>query len=60
MTSNVGSEHLQKMAEFGFTHKGVAKKKKHEETKERIMSALKEQFRPEFLNRLDEIIIFIM
>ena len=58
LTSNVGSEHLQKMAEFGFTHSGAAKKRKEEETKERIMSALKEQFRPEFLNRLDEIIIF--
>ena len=58
MTSNVGSEHLQKMAEFGFTHKGVAKKRKEEETKERILDALKEQFRPEFLNRLDEIVVF--
>jgi ATP-dependent Clp protease ATP-binding subunit ClpB len=58
LTSNVGSEHLQKMAEFGFTHKGAAKKRKEEETKGRIMSALKEQFRPEFLNRLDEIVIF--
>ena len=58
MTSNVGSEYLQKMAEFGFAHTGSAKKRKHEETKERIMSALKSQFRPEFLNRLDEIIVF--
>ncbi len=58
LTSNVGSEHLQKMAEFGFTHFGEAKKRKEEETKERINAALKEQFRPEFLNRLDEIIIF--
>jgi len=58
MTSNVGSEHLQKMAEFGFTHKGTAKKRKEEETKERILDALKEQFRPEFLNRLDEIVVF--
>jgi len=58
LTSNVGSEHLQKMAEFGFTHRGEAKKRKQEETRERILSALKEQFRPEFLNRLDEIITF--
>ncbi|MFH2013928.1 MAG: AAA family ATPase, partial [Patescibacteria group bacterium] len=53
LTSNVGSEYLQKMAEFGFTHSGAAKKRKEEETKERIFSSLKEQFRPEFLNRLD-------
>ncbi len=58
LTSNVGSEHLQKMAEFGFAHSGEAKKRKEEETKERINAALREQFRPEFLNRLDEVVIF--
>jgi len=58
LTSNVGSEQLQKMAEFGFTHGGEEKRRKEEETKERISGALREQFRPEFLNRLDEIIIF--
>ncbi|MBD3282411.1 MAG: ATP-dependent chaperone ClpB [Candidatus Portnoybacteria bacterium] len=58
LTSNIGSEHLQKMAEFGFTHKKDQRKKKKEETREKIMNALKKQFRPEFLNRLDDIIIF--
>jgi len=58
LTSNVGSEQLQKMAEFGFTHGGEEKRRKEEETKERISGALREQFRPEFLNRLDEIVIF--
>ena len=58
LTSNVGSEALQQMAEFGFTHSGEAKMRKQEETKTRIMESLKNQFRPEFLNRLDEIIIF--
>ncbi len=58
LTSNVGSDVLQQMAEFGFTHSGEVKKQKQEETKSRIMESLKQQFRPEFLNRLDEIIIF--
>jgi ATP-dependent Clp protease ATP-binding subunit ClpA len=58
LTSNVGSEALQQMAEFGFTHSGKEKERKQEETKSRIMESLKNQFRPEFLNRLDEIIIF--
>ncbi|MFH1129226.1 MAG: ATP-dependent chaperone ClpB [Patescibacteria group bacterium] len=58
LTSNVGSEVLQQMAEFGFTHFGEEKKQKQEETKHRIMESLKQQFRPEFLNRLDEIIVF--
>ena len=58
LTSNVGSEMLQQMAEFGFTHTGEAKQRKQEETRTRIFESLKQQFRPEFLNRLDEIIIF--
>ena len=58
LTSNVGSEILQQMAEFGFSHSGEAKQRKHDETKSRIMESLKNQFRPEFLNRLDEIIVF--
>ena len=58
LTSNVGSDVLQQMAEFGFTHSGEAKKRKQEETKAKIMESLKNQFRPEFLNRLDEIVIF--
>jgi ATP-dependent Clp protease ATP-binding subunit ClpB len=58
LTSNVGSEVLQQMAEFGFTHSGREKEQKQEEIKSRIMDSLKNQFRPEFLNRLDEIIIF--
>ena len=58
LTSNVGSEYLQQMAEFGFTHSGEVKQRKQEETRARISESLKSQFRPEFLNRLDEIIIF--
>lgn len=56
MTSNLGSEHIQKMQTIGFTdneHKDT-----YEETKERVMDALKDFFRPEFLNRLDDIVIF--
>jgi ATP-dependent Clp protease ATP-binding subunit ClpB len=56
MTSNIGSEFIAKMGTLGFLSE------KDEETreslKEKVMEALKENFRPEFLNRVDEIIIF--
>jgi len=47
MTSNVGSQWIGSTAETS-----------DEDTRERVMRALREQFRPEFLNRVDEIIIF--
>ncbi len=56
MTSNVGSEFINKMSSLGFTaREDVAKK---ESMREKIMESLKETFRPEFLNRIDETIIF--
>jgi len=57
MTSNVGSELIAKEAPLGF----VAEEQKlsqKKDLKEKVLSALKEKFRPEFLNRIDEIIIF--
>src|SRR5215210_2565513 len=55
MTSNVGSQHLVSTKQFGFTSRdGVDFK----ETERRAMDALERSFRPEFLNRIDEIIVF--
>jgi ATP-dependent Clp protease ATP-binding subunit ClpB len=56
MTSNVGSDIIAKEAPLGFTPSEEISKK--ESLKEKVISALKENFRPEFLNRIDEIIIF--
>jgi len=47
MTSNLGSQIIQDMANRRF-----------EEVEERVMEVLREHFRPEFLNRVDEIIVF--
>lgn len=59
MTSNVGSELLREMATLGFSEEGEKSKEvKEEDIKDKIMSALRSNFKPEFLNRLDEIIIF--
>src|ERR687891_1243245 len=55
MTSNVGSQHLVSDRQFGFTAKdGVD----FQETERRALDALERSFRPEFLNRIDEIIVF--
>lgn len=57
MTSNIGAEHIDRMSNFGFS-------KSHDEStqygmaKDKVMESLKNFFRPEFLNRLDEIIVF--
>ena len=56
MTSNIGSQYIQKMEQIGFTNH--AEGSEYTQVKERVMDALKEYFKPEFLNRLDETIIF--
>ena len=57
MTSNVGSEIIAREAALGFVA-GSEETSQREALKEKVMTALKENFRPEFLNRIDEIIIF--
>jgi ATP-dependent Clp protease ATP-binding subunit ClpC len=56
LTSNIGSEHIDKMQSLGFSDGGDGND--YEGAKARVMDSLKEHFRPEFLNRLDEIILF--
>ena len=60
MTSNAGSHFVKEMSEFGFqVYEGEEKAKNNaEEIKKKIRSSLKDNFKPEFLNRIDEIIIF--
>jgi len=59
LTSNVGSAYFKEISSLGFSLNSEKEiENKEELLKERIMSSLKETFRPEFLNRLDEIIIF--
>ena len=66
MTSNVGSEFVREMEKLGFEPEEdgpprlgeAGKNKKEEELKDKIRKALEYRFRPEFLNRLDEVIVF--
>jgi ATP-dependent Clp protease ATP-binding subunit ClpC len=55
MTSNVGTEYLRQGGAIGFVQAGDAQE---EETRRRMLSDLKKTFRPEFINRVDEIIVF--
>jgi ATP-dependent Clp protease ATP-binding subunit ClpB len=56
MTSNIGSQYIQKMEQMGFVNHAPGTE--YAQVKDRVMEALKEFFKPEFLNRLDETIIF--
>ncbi|MBI1866352.1 MAG: AAA family ATPase, partial [Candidatus Staskawiczbacteria bacterium] len=56
MTSNVGSDYINKMSSIGFNTKEEISER--ESMKDKIGDSLKDQFRPEFLNRIDEIVIF--
>ena len=58
LTSNLGGEFIDRLASIGFGSANATDASRYEETKEKVMGALKEHFRPEFLNRLDDIIIF--
>ena len=58
LTSNIGGEFIDRLAHIGFGTAGATEITRYEETKAKVMDALKEHFRPEFLNRLDDIIIF--
>ena len=59
LTSNIGAEHIDRMSHLGFAHDNSDEDEaRYEKTKSKVMDSLKEYFRPEFLNRLDEIIMF--
>lgn len=68
MTSNIGTDELTDEAKWGFSDNGNKKmdenaiknkiRKKYIETKDTILKELKNELRPEFLNRIDKIIVF--
>src|SRR5438034_108222 len=56
LTSNVGAETIKKNSTLGFSP--ISDQNSYEKMRETIMDEAKRQFRPEFLNRLDDIIVF--
>jgi ATP-dependent Clp protease ATP-binding subunit ClpC len=61
MTSNAGAELIKREGQLGFATRKEStetQKTKYEAMKEKVMAEVRKLFRPEFLNRLDEIIVF--
>jgi ATP-dependent Clp protease ATP-binding subunit ClpC len=61
MTSNIGAELIRKGSSIGFasrTDEVKAQQMDYEKMKERLLGELKKTFRPEFLNRIDSVIVF--
>ena len=56
MTSNLGSDYINKMSSIGFNTKEELVQR--ESMREKIFDTLRDSFRPEFLNRIDEVVIF--
>ena len=56
MTSNIGAQFIDRMQKMGFATGDS--KSEYADVKTKVMDSLKDYFRPEFLNRLDEIIVF--
>jgi len=60
MTSNIGAELIRKGSTIGFTVRDEAKTRQesYERMKEKLLGELKKAFRPEFLNRIDGVVVF--
>ena len=61
MTSNIGARLITDKKALGFVNNvesEESKQKEYESTKKDVMSELKKEFKPEFINRIDEIIVF--
>lgn len=59
MTSNIGAQYIDKMETMGFVDReNENKNTEYANVKDKVMEAMKDYFRPEFLNRVDDIIIF--
>jgi len=59
MTSNAGAENIVEPKNLGF-NSGTTKEEDHDRMKGKVMDEVKRLFRPEFLNRIDDIIVFHM
>jgi ATP-dependent Clp protease ATP-binding subunit ClpC len=58
MTSNVGAHTIKKQRALGFSASEKESEESYERMKDNVLEELRRTFRPEFLNRLDEIIVF--
>ena len=58
MTSNVGAHDIKKQNTLGFSASNSLVDSEYEKMKKNIMEEIKQQFKPEFINRIDDIIVF--
>ncbi len=58
MTSNVGSDMITNRGTLGFSDQEIDSEESYEGMKERVIGEVRKVFRPEFLNRLDDVIVF--
>ncbi len=58
MTSNVGARNITEPKRLGFADPDISEHENYENMKKNVMEELKRTFRPEFLNRVDDIIVF--
>ena len=58
MTSNVGASMIATQSKLGFVTADDEKKDKYEKLKDTVNEEMKKAFRPEFINRIDDIIVF--
>lgn len=61
MTSNIGADVIKRQTGFGFQHKvdeALEEKLAYDEMRKKLIEALKRVFRPEFINRLDSVVVF--
>ncbi len=58
MTSNIGATLIKKGSTLGFRSANESEEMSYQEIKDRVIGELNKTFRPEFLNRIDEVIVF--
>lgn len=58
MTSNVGAERLKKSSYMGFAAQNDSENNEYEKMKMNMLEELKKNFKPEFINRIDDIVVF--
>jgi len=58
MTSNVGASSFKQVKSLGFQHSEDENKNDYEQMKEKVLEDMKRTFRPEFINRIDDVIVF--
>jgi ATP-dependent Clp protease ATP-binding subunit ClpC len=61
MTSNIGADLIKRQSAFGFTvqkDEAIEEKESYDEMRKKLLESLKRVFRPEFINRLDAVIVF--